>query len=221
MVEDNADLAREVMGLAKRSGFLADCVGSMEEAHEVIKAQPYSLVLLDRRLPDGDGINLVPVIRSAQPGIRIVVLTAADATHDKVLGLDAGADDYITKPFEPDELVARIRASLRRPGCETPPPVVFGALSFDLGNRELSCKGTPILLQNRELALLETLMRRAGRVVLRNALIEEVFGIDDDIHWNSLNVLVSRVRRRLNEIDSGVDIHSARGIGYLLATKAS
>jgi two-component system, OmpR family, response regulator len=221
MVEDNAELAREISQLTRRSGYLADHVATIEAAHAAIETHPYSLVLLDRRLPDGDGISLLPAIRLAQPGIRILVLTAADATKDKVTGLDAGADDYITKPFEPDELMARIRASLRRPGCESAPPISFGALAFDPQSREVSAHGEPVVLHRRELALLEALMRRAGRVVMREALIDAVFGIDDDIHWNSLNVLVSRLRRRLDELDAGVDIHSARGVGYLLALKAS
>jgi two-component system, OmpR family, response regulator len=221
MVEDNAELAREISGQIARSGFLADHVASIEDAREAIETNAYSLVLLDRRLPDGDGVSLLPGIRAAQPGVRILILSAADATRDKVLGLDAGADDYLTKPFEPDELMARIRASLRRPGYEAAPPIAYGELTFDPQSREVRAHGKPVLLQRRELALLEALMRRAGRVVLRDALIEAVFGIDDDIHWNSLNVLVSRLRRRLAELEAGLDIHSTRGIGYLLARKSA
>ncbi len=221
MVEDNLELARELADQAARGGFLADHVVSIEEARAAIAMRAYSLVLLDRRLPDGDGLSLVPIMRGAQPGIRILMVTAADATRDKVCGLDAGADDYIAKPFEPDELIARVRASLRRPGSETAPPIVFGALTFNPQTREVFAHDQPVLMQRRELALFEALVRRAGRVVMRDALIDEIFGIDDDIHWNSLNVLVSRLRRRLEELDAGVDIHSARGVGYLMAIKAA
>ncbi|HMK88624.1 MAG TPA: response regulator transcription factor [Methylocystis sp.] len=221
VVEDNPELSREIGSQAARSGYLSDRVASIAEASEAVATRPYSLVLLDRRLPDGDGLALLPLARAAQRGIRILVISAADATRDKIQGLDAGADDYIVKPFEPDELMARIRASLRRPGCEAAPPIAFGALAFDPKSREVFTRGEPLVLQRRELALLEALMRRAGRVVMRDALIDAVFGIDDDIHWNSLNVLVSRLRRRLAEVEAGVDIHAARGIGYLLALERS
>ncbi|WP_018268633.1 response regulator transcription factor [Methylosinus sp. LW4] len=216
IVEDHAELAREIAEQLGRCGFVADRVACASEAVEAVETQNYSLMLLDRKLPDGEGISLIPAIRHARPGIRILMVTALDATCEKVSGLEAGADDYLTKPFEPDELIARIRASLRRPGCERAPPVALGFLSFDLGSLEVTVHGMPVLLHQRELALLEALVRQAGRVVLRDTLMTEVFGFSEDVHWNTLNVLVSRLRRRLAELDAGVDIHSARGVGYLM-----
>jgi two-component system, OmpR family, response regulator len=220
LVEDELEMARVIAAKLGKSGFIADHMRSIAEARAALATHRYSIGLLDRRLPDGDGVSLLPEIRKLHPGLRILLLTACDAVDDRIVGLDAGADDYLTKPFDADELMARIRACLRRPGGEPLPPVVIGALSFDLQARDVSVDGESIMLHRRELALLETLVRHAGRVVLRAALMEEVYGFDDDIQANALNILVSRLRRRLSNLRAGVDIHSARGVGYMLTRSA-
>jgi two-component system OmpR family response regulator len=221
MVEDEPEMARVVAGNLVLSGFTADHVGSLAEAHEALASHRYSFVLLDRRLPDGDGISLLPDMRRMQPGIRVLMLTVCAAVDDKVAGLDAGADDYLAKPFDMNELMARIRAGLRRPGGEALPPVVIGALAFNCDSREVTVAGQPILLHRRELALLDALVQRAGRVVSREKLMDQIFGYDDEIPDNALNILVSRLRRRLSDIEAGVKIHSARGIGYMLTKSAT
>lgn len=209
-------MARLIAAKLGKSGFIADHMRTLAEAQCALEAHSYACVLLDRRLPDGDGVTLLADIRKLQPGLRVLVVTACDAVNDRIDGLDAGADDYLTKPFDADELMARVRACLRRPGGERLPPVVIGALSFDLDAREARIHEESIVLHRRELALLETLVRNAGRVVLRRSLMDEIYGFDDDIQGNALNILVSRLRRRLFDHRSGVEIHSARGIGYLL-----
>jgi len=216
IIEDEMELSRVIASKLGRSGFIADHAASIKEAQYAVQAHSYAFALLDRRLPDGDGISLLSDLRRIQPGIRILVLTACDAVSDRIAGLDAGADDYLTKPFDMDELMARIRACLRRPGVDTTPPITVGELSFDTKKRDVSIRGEPIVLHRRELALLEALVRRYGRVILRAALMEEVYGDEDEIEANALNILVSRLRRRLFELDAGVEIHSARGIGYIL-----
>ncbi len=216
IVEDHADLSqalkRQLVGL----GMIADCVTSLSEARDFVEAYSYSLALIDRRLPDGDGLSLLPFMRRTQTGLRIIILTALDSLTDKVSGLDAGADDYLTKPFEPDELMARIRACVRRPGGDPAPPIILGNLKFDPSSREVTVAGTPLIMRHRELALLEALMNRAGRVALRDALMEEVYGARADIHWNRLNVHVSQLRHHLKQSGAKIDIHSARNIGYFI-----
>lgn len=218
IVEDHADLALELAEQMARSGLFADCARTLKKAHELLTAQKYELALLDRKMPDGDGITLVPAIRSAQPSTRILMLTAFDAEDDKVSGLDAGADDYLTKPFNPNELMARIRAHLRRLGGECDPAIQLANLSFSPSNREVMISGRVIALQRRELDLLEALMRRAGRMVTRDRLLEQVYGGNDDLHWNNLNVLVSQMRRRLKDQGAQVEIHTTRGVGYFITT---
>jgi DNA-binding response OmpR family regulator len=129
-----------------------------------------------------------------------------------VHGLDAGADDYISKPYNADERLARMRAALRRPGGEAAPPIVCGALALDQATREVSVRGRPIILGRRELAL----MRRVGRVVLRETLLDEVYGFDEEVNSNTLDAHVSRLRARLVRSEAGVAVHPVRGVGYML-----
>jgi two-component system, OmpR family, response regulator len=216
LVEDHAELASRIARRIERAGFAVDHMETIERAASALREFPYSVALLDRRLPDGDGLSLVPRIRETQPGIRILMLTALDAVDDRIEGLDAGADDYLTKPFNLDELMARIRASLRRPGGDRTPPVEIGALSFDLDARTVTIASQPALLLRRELALLEALVRRAGRVVSRESLISAIYGPEEEVQEHTLTTLVSRLRARLGELNASVEIHSARGLGYLL-----
>jgi two-component system OmpR family response regulator len=219
MVEDEPEMARLVAGKLARSGFVADRVGSLDETMEALRQHKYSLVLLDRRLPDGDAVAILPDIRRAQPSIRIVMLTARNAVEDRIEGLDAGADDYVTKPFDANELVARVRACLRRPGGEMSPPIAVGGLVFHPDTRDVSVNGAVVLFHKRERALLDILLLNAGRAVLRDRLLAEIYGFADDVQANALSMLVSRLRRRLNDLDAGVEIHTARDVGYLLTAR--
>lgn len=221
LVEDYADLATEIACRIERAGFAVDHVGSIEGASSALESGSYTVTLLDRRLPDGDGLSLISHIRKRQPTSRILMLTALDSIDDKIEGLDAGADDYLTKPFHLDEMMARIRASLRRPGGDRTPPIVLGALSYDLDARTVSVANHPVLFLRRELALLEALLRRVNCVVPRERLLTGVYGFDAEVHEHALTALVSRVRTRLVELDAGVEIHSARGLGYLIAKAKS
>ncbi len=219
VVEDEAEMASLIVDRLRRSGFDADHVDTIGAAQRAMDTGAYSLALLDRRLPDGDGVTLIPHIKRAHPGVRVMMLTALDTVPDKVAGLDAGADDYLTKPFDIDEFLARIRANLRRSGdgAGSVPPVTVGALSFDLEAREVFVSGRPVVLHRRELALLESLVRRVGRATPRDTLIDEVYGGEGEIQSNALDALVSRLRKHLNECEAGVMIHPIRGIGYMLA----
>jgi DNA-binding response OmpR family regulator len=216
LIEDEPEMAALVAHNLGTAGFLVDQVGSTDEARLALQLARYGLVLLDRMLPDGDGLKLLPAIRASQPGSPVILLTALDRLDDKVRGLDAGADDYLTKPFFADELMARIRAALRRPGADPAVPLVCGRLSFDSERREVGIGGQPLLLKRRELLILEALIRRAGRVVQRAALHEAVYGLDDEVQPKALDGHVSRLRRLLVESDAGVAIHPVRNVGYMM-----
>lgn len=216
IVEDQREIAALIADRIGDAGFVTDHVSDVADALQALKTHDYPLMLLDRRLPDGDAISALPAIRRIRPGIRIMFVTALQTIDDKINGLDAGADDYLTKPFDADELLARIRASLRRPGGQPLPSVVIGDLSFDLNAHEAFVAGQPLVLHKREMLLLETLMRRAGRAVTHDALIENIYGLGETVQPDALKMLVSRLRQRLKERCAGVEIFAARGIGYLL-----
>jgi len=144
------------------------------------------------------------------------MLTANDTKGAIVEALDAGADDYLTKPFDSDELMARVRASLRRSAGDLAPQIKIGEISYDPNLRDVSIRGTSILVHGRELMLLEVLLRNAERTVSREAIVEEIYGFNDAVQSSALNSLVMRLRNRLDDLEAGVHIHMARGVGYML-----
>lgn len=216
LVEDHPALAREVAEKIRCAGYSVDRCQSIDDAGQALGRRAYSLALIDRRLPDGDGIWLVSEMRKRQPNIRILMLTALDAVDDRIEGLEAGADDYLTKPFDLDEMIARIRANLRKPGGGRTPPVTVGALTVDLDQRAASVAGRQIVLARRELILLEALARRANCVVSRETLCAELYGYGEEIQDHALTSAVSRLRARLASAAAGTEIYSARSLGYIL-----
>jgi two-component system OmpR family response regulator len=219
LVEDHPELAKQIASRIEDAGFNLDKADRIEEAVAALDERVYSLALLDRRLPDGDGLSLISHIRKRQPEMRVLMLTALDAIDSRIEGLEAGADDYLTKPFNLDEMVARIRAHLRRHKSEEAPLIKIGAMIFDLSLHTVSIGNRPVLFLRRELALLETLARRVNCVVTREALISHIYGPDAEIQEHALTALVSRLRPRLLELEAGVEIHLARGLGYMLTRK--
>jgi two-component system OmpR family response regulator len=217
LVEDHEELAHQVQRRMQRSGFAVDQVGTIRDALAALHSYSYAVAVLDRRLPDGDAISLIPEIRRRHPSSRVLMLTALDAVDERIYGLDAGADDYLTKPFDLDEMMARIRASLRRPGGDAAPPVTIGELEFNPGTRTVSVRGKPAILHQRELALLEALARRAGRIVERETLLSEIWSFDEDVQSHALTIIVSRLRARLEMLGAGVEIHMVRGVGYFIS----
>lgn len=217
LVEDDPALAKEIVRGLERESWSVDHVASLADAFEAVIQSPYRVILLDRRLPDGDGIALVPAAKSRPMRPPIIFLTARDEIADRVEGLDAGADDYLVKPFALGELLARLRAACRREsGGAGAPPVQIGRLSFDPSTREASVGGKPLSLPRRELTLLELLVRRAGRVVQRSYLDSELYGHETDVSPNALDTQISRLRKRLDEVGAGVELRTVRGVGYLL-----
>ena len=221
LIEDEKEMSRLVASLISHAGFKIDVAASIASGLEAIRQSPYDLLLLDRRLPDGDGASILKFARELRPGIRAIILTALDALDDKISGLDAGADDYLTKPFQGEELLARVRACLRRPGGDFRPPIIVGSLSYDLQTNDVAVNGSSIGLSRRELMLLRGLMQRVNRVTSRKSLLAEIYGFEDEILATALDTIVSRLRRRLSELGVRAAIHTVRGRGYMLVEKAS
>lgn len=216
LVEDEPDMAALLRAALAKHDFVTDCAPSIEIAIEAIETVAHDLVILDRQLEDGDGATLIAHIRTHRPHTPIVVLSAKSGTKDRIEGLNLGADDYLAKPFAVDELVARLRAVLRRPSQVETAPLAMGNLTLALDHGEVFIDGDKIDLPRREYLVLESLMRRSGRTVRRAVLEEDVYGSDDEIQSNSLEAHISRLRRKLADAGSTVEIHPVRGVGYLL-----
>ncbi|MCY0991736.1 response regulator transcription factor [Nannocystis sp. ILAH1] len=214
LIEDEVELAGALTTALARHDAVVDHVPTLTAAADALAARVHDAVLLDRRLPDGDGLALLPTLRARGIDIPVIVLTARGELEDRLAGLNQGADDYLAKPFAVEEVLARLRAVLRRPGRLAADTVRVGRLRFDLLHREASIDDAPLLLPRRELLVLETLLRRKGRTVLRGALEEAVYGFDDTVQPNALDTHVSRLRGKL--APAGVEIHAIRGVGYLL-----
>lgn len=216
LVDDEIEFADTVRGALERERFIVDHADRLAVAREAALSGSYDLVLLDRTLPDGDGLSLVPVLRAANPGLPIIVLSARGDVVDRIAGLDEGADDYLIKPFALEEMFARIRAVRRRPADLGVEDIRVGALVFDVSNDEASVEGVRLVLARRELRVLATLLNRRGRTVLRESLEQAVYGFDDEVQSNTLDSHISRLRRKLTEAGAGVEVHAIRGVGYLI-----
>ena len=209
-------MAALVRGVLEKHDFILDCVPSIEIAIEAIETIAHDLVLLDRQLGDGDGATLIAFLRKRRPNVPVVILSARGRADDRVEGLNLGADDYIAKPFVIDELIARLRAVLRRPAVMAPMRMEIGRLAFDPNAGEVYVDDIRLDLPRREILVLESLIRRAGRTVRREVMEENVYGADDEIESNSLEAHISRLRRKLKDAGADVSIQPVRGVGYYL-----
>jgi DNA-binding response OmpR family regulator len=216
IIEDEARIAEILRSALARSGFAVDSVGLCDDARAALEVNPYDAVILDLGLPDGDGLALLKDMRARGNAVPVLVLTARDAVEHRVAGLDTGADDYLIKPFAMSEVVARIKALLRRPEGALGVLLKSGNIAFDTIGRDLRVGDTVLVLPRRESAILEHLMRRAGRVVPKTVLEEKLYGIDDELGSNAIPVHVHHLRRKLMERGATVEIHTVRGVGYLL-----
>ncbi|POR46524.1 response regulator transcription factor [Bosea psychrotolerans] len=220
VIEDDADLGPWLRDALEKALGGADLVVTLDEARAALRVRPLDLVVMDRRLPDGDAVELISTMRRLSPRPSILVLTALDDPNDIAKALDAGADDYLAKPFEPVELIARAKAVLRRNQLDQKGISSVANLRFDTFARAAYIDDQPLILPRRELALLEALMRRAGQVVLRENLENAVYGFDDEIQSNAIDAHLSRLRKRLREHGCQAEIRPLRGIGYLMADLA-
>ncbi|MEM9551430.1 MAG: response regulator transcription factor [Pseudomonadota bacterium] len=215
LIEDHLSLAEAVSDALRRAGFTVDHAPSAEDAQEMAALADYTLAILDLGLPDCDGLQLLPNLRG-DGRVPVIVLTARDQLSDRLAGLDGGADDYVVKPVEMSELVARCRAVLRRPGNRSATTLRLGPLELDTAARSASVDGVPVSLGRREVTVLEHLLRAAGRVASRRSLEEAVYGFDDEVGPNALEASVSRLRRALEAAGCPTPIVTVRGLGWML-----
>jgi len=216
IVEDEEGLRRYVRAALEDSGFSIDEAVCLDDATGHVENVPYDAVVLDLGLPDGDGLTLIQTIRRARGGLPVLVLTARDSVKDRVRGLDTGADDYLVKPFAMEELVARIRALLRRPGQVLGAVLTAGNVTLDTVARNAAVAGAPLNLSRHEMAILEQLMRRQGRLVPKDVLFDNVYGADALPETNTIPVHVHHLRKQLTTLRATVEIETHRGLGYLL-----
>lgn len=216
LVEDSARLVALLGEAVREAGWRLDAVGTLAEAEAAIAATNFDLILLDLGLPDGEGLNLLRAIRRAADATPVLILTARGTVEERIAGLDAGADDYLVKPFHHREFLARCRAMLRRSPTALQPVLVAGHLAYDPAAALLTADGEPVALPPRERALCEALMRDVGRLVPRRRLETTLSDYDSELTANALDLAVSRLRKRLDGIGSGVEIATVRGLGYLM-----
>ena len=213
VVEDHSALARQVMDALAEAGFVADHAADGEQAHFLGETEPYDAVVLDLGLPVLDGLTVLKRWRAAGRDMPVLILTARDAWSEKVAGLNAGADDYLTKPFVMAELVARIQALVRRAHGRSRPEIALGRLLVDTAAQRVTLDGAAVRLTGLEYRLLAYLALHAGQVVSKTELTEHLYAQDFDRDSNTLEVVIGRLRRKLGD---GL-IETVRGQGYRLA----
>ena len=214
IVEDDAALARGLAAALRSSGFAVDHEADGAEAAALATSEPYSLIVLDLGLPNRSGFEVLKELRQRGAAVPVMILTARDTVGDKVKGLDLGADDYLQKPFDLAEFEARVRALVRRGQGSPNPKLSCGPLVLDRSSGAVTLNGRPLVLRRRELAVLSVLMARAGKLVPKERLISEVFGFDEPVAPNALELYVARLRRKLEP--DGPQIRTVRGLGYMM-----
>ena len=221
IVEDDAALARSLRSGLLTAGFAADTAPCLAEAVTACRVNTYDLVVLDLGLPDGDGRELLAQLRRQESAVPVLILTARGGLTDRVENLNAGADDYLSKPFAFAELTARIRALLRRPKAALPPVLVVGDVRYDGARGEVHCKGSQVTLTVKETALLEYFLRHHGELVTRTMLLDQCWDETYDGLSNLVDVHVSRVRRKLAQAGASCVIRTVRGAGFILEEDGS
>lgn len=216
VIEDEQRIVDVLKDGLESAGFIMDAVNTAAGALNALSDVPYDAAILDLGLPDGDGLEVLKSARKRGIQIPVLVLTARDAIEDRVNGLDAGADDYLVKPFAIQELVSRVKALLRRPGGALGAVLEAGNIAFDTIGREVTVSGNPVKFSRRELSILEILLRRFGRVVPKDILEEKLYAFDQEPESNAVSVHVHHLRRKLKAQAATVEVHTVRGIGYLL-----
>ena len=217
LVEDDTELAAAVCAYLHAKAFVVDTVARIEDARGALLRAEYSAVLLDLHLQDGDGLTLMPSIRALRERPVVIVVTARDQVSDRIRGLDAGADDYLTKPYDPGELLARLRAVQRRSSRSESAVLQLGALHIDVAHDMVRRDGKPVVLTQKEWALLRVMAMRPDRIHTRESLQNALYGYEDEADSNTLEVFVSRLRRKLGRDH----IQTLRGLGYRLAFAAA
>ena len=215
VVDDDAGLRRALRRVLSSHGFDVEVAAGGDEALEQLRARPYDLVVLDVMMPGSDGIEVCETLRAGGDELPVLMLTARDAIRDRVAGLEAGADDYLVKPFANEELIARVRALLRRTGRGAE-SLAFADLELDLLTRDANRGGRAIELSRIEFELVEFFLRHPRQVLARSLIYERVWGYDGSLSSNSLDVFVGHLRRKLEAGGERRLIHTVRGVGFTL-----
>jgi two-component system OmpR family response regulator len=219
VAEDDAILADGVTRTLRQSGYAVDWVKNGAEADSALETDDFDLLILDIGLPKKSGLDVLKRLRSRDSRLPVLILTALDGVNDRVRGLDAGADDYLAKPFELAELEARVRALTRRGMAGGPTLLRHGALTYDQVGRIVRLNGEPLELSAREVSLLEIFLQRAGRLVSKDQLVSHVCEWGEEVSPNAIEVYVHRLRKKLEP--GGVRIVTVRGLGYSLEKSES
>ncbi|MFB2552769.1 response regulator [Ensifer soli] len=216
LVEDSVRLRELLLEAVRDAGYRIDAFGTAGEARAALQEIDYDLLLLDLGLPDEDGLTVLKALRREKRSIPVLVLTARGAVDERIAGLDAGADDYLAKPFNNGELIARIRALMRRAPVAVMPVLDYAGLSLDVATRRLTSDGAEIALAPSEKSLLELLMRHGGTVVAKRKLEHAFSEFGDERSSNAVELAVSRLRRKLETGAPRAAIETVRGVGYML-----
>ncbi len=219
VIEDDTTLGHALQEFLVEQGYAVDWLEDGDQVLGAVTGQNYDLLLLDLNLPGQSGLDILQKLRAGNHQVPVLILTARDGIEDRVAGLDAGADDYVTKPFELPELAARVRAFGRRRTGQAQPYIEAGPLQFDTVGREVRVNGERISLSVRELSVLEMLMARVGRVVTKRQIVNSLSAWDADFSENAVEVYVYRLRKRLE--GTGTSIQTVRGFGYLLEVESA
>lgn len=214
LVEDNETLAEWLAKSLRRGGYTVDCVHNGEDADLVLRSESFSLIILDLQLPKMEGQEVMRRLRARNDGTPVLILSANNSMQSRVNELNHGADDYMAKPFEMEELEARIRVLLRRAANVVKPVITIGALKYDTNTKEFSLAGKALALTPREHAVLEILLTRAGTTVPKQTLVQSMQSLDTDLSADAIEIYVHRVRKKLEP--GTVKIVTLRGLGYLL-----
>ncbi|QJD86627.1 response regulator transcription factor [Cohnella herbarum] len=221
IVEDEVHLAEALSQILKKHHYSVDAVHDGQSGLDNALSGIYDLLLLDIMLPEVDGITILKTIRSQGISAPVILLTAKGEISDKITGLDYGADDYVAKPFSTDELLARIRAALRRKGEVIPEDSLkFGDIELNTGNLKLACEGKELKLILKESELMELLITRKTAITSKEQIIEKLWGFDSEVEHNNVEVYISFLRKKIAFLNSSVRINTIRGVGYVLEENA-
>lgn len=217
LAEDDEILSNGISKALRQCGYTVDHVASGADADVAISTAPFDLAILDLGLPQMEGFEVLKRMRSAGKRFPVLIVTARDGLEDRVSGLDLGADDYMTKPFDLPELEARVRALIRRShfGAET--EIVYGPVRMDTASRSITISGENVDFSSRELAVFELLLQRPGKVVAKEQLLEHMYGFDEEVSQNAVEVLIHRLRKKIEAY--GLSVRTIRGLGYVLESE--
>jgi DNA-binding response OmpR family regulator len=214
VVEDNFDLAESITASIRQMEHAVDTIGDGLHAESMLQTEPYDLLVLDLNIPRKDGLAVLKTLREHGSDLPVLILTARADTQSRVEGLDLGADDYLTKPFQLAELDARVKALLRRRQATAYPVIKLGPLEFDTNSREAHLNGKEMTLTRRERCVLEILISSRTKVISKDKIAEHLFSFDDDASTTAIELYVHRLRKKLE--DPGINIRTVRGLGYTL-----